>query len=107
LYNNNNSRHDNFVEADKGRLIQVISNLLSNAIKFSTVGTTILVKAEQKEQGKDNRHVVFVSVKDTGKGIDPDILPKLFTKFATKSDKGYWNRPRIIYLQKYRASSWW
>jgi signal transduction histidine kinase len=67
LYSNNNSGHDIFVEADKGRLTQVISNLLSNAIKFAIVGTTILVTAKEKEQGKDHRHIVFVSVKDTGK----------------------------------------
>jgi signal transduction histidine kinase len=29
-----------------------------------------------------------VSVKDSGAGIDPEIMPRLFTKFATKSDKG-------------------
>jgi signal transduction histidine kinase len=29
-----------------------------------------------------------ISVKDTGQGIDPEILPKLFTKFATKSQTG-------------------
>ena len=32
--------------------------------------------------------MVVVSVRDRGKGIDPDILPRLFTKFTTKSDRG-------------------
>ena len=68
------------VEADKSRLTQVISNLLSNAIKFTNSGGTISVTSERK----DINHVI-VSVKDTGTGIDPEIIPKLFSKFATKS----------------------
>ena len=35
-----------------------------------------------------NDHKAIVSIKDTGSGIDPEILPKLFTKFATKSVTG-------------------
>ena len=31
---------------------------------------------------------ILVSIKDTGSGIDPEIMPRLFTKFATKSQKG-------------------
>ncbi len=88
-----------FVNADKGRIYQVISNLLNNAIKFTKEGTiSVSVKVTQKkgenkeEEGRDyasssSRHVV-VSVKDSGAGIDPEILPRLFTKFATKSNKG-------------------
>lgn len=68
------------VNADKVRMSQVISNLLSNAIKFTTKGKgTIYVTAEKKNSE------VMVSVKDTGQGIDPEILPRLFTKFVTKS----------------------
>jgi two-component system, OmpR family, sensor histidine kinase VicK len=69
------------VEADKARLAQVISNLLSNAVKF-TKEETIFISTEKK----DNH--ILVSVKDTGTGIDPKILPRLFSKFVTKSDKG-------------------
>jgi signal transduction histidine kinase len=69
------------VEADKGRITQVISNLLRNAIKFTSEGV-ISINAFRKD------HRVTVSVKDTGSGIDPDILPRLFSKFVTKSDKG-------------------
>ena len=72
---------DIIIEADKGRISQVISNLLSNAIKFTNEGI-ISVAAEKK----DNE--VLVSVKDTGAGIDAEILPRLFTKFATKSEIG-------------------
>ena len=69
------------VHADKSRLFEVFSNLIRNAIKFTKEGT-ISIKLQQKEDYAE------VSVKDTGKGIDPTILPKLFEKFATKADKG-------------------
>jgi signal transduction histidine kinase len=69
------------VEADKGRITQVIDNLLSNALKFTEKGTiSVTVK------GNDGQAVV--SVKDNGQGINPSILPKLFTKFATSSSGG-------------------
>lgn len=74
-----------FVEADKDRLAQVISNLLSNAINFTKKGT-ISINKEKKEEGA--RCSVIISIKDTGTGIDHEILPRLFTKFATKSYKG-------------------
>jgi signal transduction histidine kinase len=77
---------DVFVRADKGRIIQVISNLLNNAIKFTQEGT-ISISLERKEYDDDNDHIV-ISVKDSGQGINPEILPKLFTKFATKSQLG-------------------
>jgi signal transduction histidine kinase len=66
------------LEADKGRIIQVISNLLCNAIKFTKEGTiTVTSKI------KDSK--ALVSIKDTGQGLDPEVLPHLFTKFSTKS----------------------
>jgi signal transduction histidine kinase len=74
------------VEADKERITQVISNLLNNAIKFTKEGN---ISIKVVKAGKYNNHKqeeVMVSVKDTGTGIDPEILPRLFTKFATKSD---------------------
>jgi signal transduction histidine kinase len=80
---------------DRNRLTQVISNLLNNAVKFTTEGT-ISIGTEKKE--------VIVSIKDTGSGIDHEILPRLFSKFSAKSFEGYWIR--IIYLQKYCKSSW-
>jgi signal transduction histidine kinase len=88
-----------FVDADKGRIYQVIANLLNNAIKFTKEGTILIsAKVTQKnggnkeEEGRDygissSRHVI-VSVKDSGAGIDPEIEPRLFTKFATKSFSG-------------------
>jgi signal transduction histidine kinase len=72
---------DIFIEADKGRITQVICNLLSNAAKFTTEGS-IMVSTERKSSQ------IVISIKDTGTGIDSEILPKLFTKFATKSEAG-------------------
>jgi signal transduction histidine kinase len=69
------------VEADKNKIFEVVSNLLRNAIKFTEQGT-IVISLEEKDD-----HAV-VTVKDTGEGIDAEIFPKLFTKFATKSEQG-------------------
>ena len=74
-------KDDILVEADRGRINQVVSNLLNNAIKFAKEGI-IITTVEHKDI-----HVV-ISVKDTGTGIDPKILPRLFTRFATKSESG-------------------
>ena len=77
-----NLKEPPYVEADKIRLYQVIANLLSNAIKFTKEGT-ISIKA----QLKDNNEIAII-VKDPGAGIDNDVMPRLFTKFATRSDVG-------------------
>ena len=71
-----------YIEADKIRLYQVIANLLGNAIKFTREGTITF-----STNVKDNDELT-VTVKDTGTGLHPDILPRLFTKFATKADAG-------------------
>jgi two-component system, OmpR family, sensor histidine kinase VicK len=73
------SKEDIFIEADKGRMYQVISNLLNNAIKFTNEGT-IITTVEKKES------YVIISIKDSGTGIDSEIFPRLFSKFATKSE---------------------
>ena len=72
-----------FIQADKGRLNQVISNLISNAIKFTEEGTIIITSKKEEKENK-----VVISVKDSGIGIHPDILRRLFQKFATKSYQG-------------------
>jgi signal transduction histidine kinase len=74
---------DIFVEADRVRVTQVISNLLNNAMKFTKErGGSISINTEKKD------NYILVSVKDTGTGIDPEILPQLFSKFVTKSFQG-------------------
>jgi len=73
------------VEGDKERLTQVFDNILSNAIKFTKEGRITVSIERMKENDKE---FGVVSVKDTGSGIDSEILPRLFTKFATKSQTG-------------------
>ncbi|HEX2407729.1 MAG TPA: HAMP domain-containing sensor histidine kinase, partial [Nitrososphaeraceae archaeon] len=83
---NGNNNDKIIVEADKNRLSQVISNLLNNAIKFTVEGSiTIIVGTKKINNNNNNSNKVIVSIKDTGTGIDSEILPKLFTKFTTKS----------------------
>ena len=68
--------------ADKERIQQVMSNLIGNAIKFTKEGDEVIVRADIADG------FVKVIVKDTGSGIDPEIMPRLFQKFATKSERG-------------------
>jgi two-component system, OmpR family, sensor histidine kinase VicK len=74
-----------FIEADRERMMQVLINLLDNALKFTRENDTISVIVEEQENEDDNIKEVVVNIKDTGTGIDPEIMPKLFTKFCTKS----------------------
>lgn len=87
-----NENEDIFVEADKGRITQVISNLLSNAIKFTEEGaiTVKMIRSVDKKitPDIDSQQFVLVSIEDTGKGIDAAIGHKLFNKFETKSEQG-------------------
>ena len=75
------------IDADKERISEVVSNLLSNAIKFTKEGE-IFVSVEKKENILDNTTFALVTVRDTGEGVDNDILPNLFSKFVTKSFEG-------------------
>jgi signal transduction histidine kinase len=78
---------DVFIAADRNRIYQVILNLLNNAIKFTNEGTIVITATAVQEKNGHN-DIVIVSVRDTGQGIDSEILPRLFTKFATKSETG-------------------
>jgi signal transduction histidine kinase len=69
--------------ADKEKIFQVFANLLNNAIKFTNEGT---INISVKEKEKTNEAVV--TIKDSGSGIDPEIIPHLFSKFKTMSEKG-------------------
>jgi two-component system, OmpR family, sensor histidine kinase VicK len=92
LINNKNNSNNNpiFVEADKDRIIQVISNLLSNAIKFTNQGQISINLFEKNDDNheEDRRKEVIVSVTDTGSGINSEVLPRLFSKFTSKSYQG-------------------
>ena len=88
------NKEDVFIEADRNRLYQVVSNLLSNAIKFTKEGIIVVgieIRAREKTMNSDNDEGgvdVVISVKDTGVGIDSEVLPRLFMKFTTKSETG-------------------
>ena len=69
------------VEADKTRIFEVLSNLIRNAIRFTDEGT-ISIDASAKGE------IAYIKVIDTGMGIDPEIMPKLFEKFMTTSGQG-------------------
>ena len=74
------------IDGDKEKIYQVLDNLLCNAFKFTKGLQCADITIKTKKH--DYNNVIIVSVKDTGTGIDKEILPKLFTKFATKSEAG-------------------
>jgi len=79
-----------FVQADRDRITQVIYNLLDNALKFTSDGVVsidLAIKKEYKER-KGEEELLVVSIQDTGSGIDPEIFPRLFTKFTSRSFSG-------------------
>jgi len=82
IYDQKDTNHL-LVEADKGRITQVLSNILNNALKFTNEGQ-IIVDAHENNDKKE----LIVSITDTGSGINRDIFTKLFSKFATKSSQG-------------------
>ena len=85
---NYRSDGDIWVVADKNRIIHVTSNLLDNAIKFTKSGRILVQLRKRKSKKIAVNNQVIVSIKDEGPGIDPSIMPRLFTKFASKSEKG-------------------
>ena len=82
-----------FVEADKERITQVICNILNNAIKFTKAkandgaGRGEELDVININAQKDDGHAI-VNIMDNGTGIDPEIMPRLFEKFVTKSLTG-------------------
>jgi two-component system sensor histidine kinase VicK len=76
--------NDIFVDADRDRIGQVMFNLLTNAIKFTKEGIVLITLKKETT----NSEFVSISVRDFGSGIDSEIMPRLFSKFSRKSDKG-------------------
>jgi signal transduction histidine kinase len=79
-----------FVEADDQRISQVVWNILNNAIKFAREGGTLTITVEKKKNkgNKSEDDEAVITVRDTGIGIDSEILPRLFERFASKSFQG-------------------
>ena len=97
-----NIKLDAIISADRNRIIQVVSNLINNSIKFNSkenendgvAGIINLIVEKTKLNSKDKKDIdyisnnIIISIKDNGQGIDAEIFPRLFTKFASKSFQG-------------------
>src|ERR671916_218146 len=83
---------DILIVADKVRVGRVISNLLNNAIKFTSRGeitiSVIELKHNNNDDDDDGNREIQVNIKDTGTGLSPEILPKLFSKFVSTDSGG-------------------
>ncbi len=75
------------VFADKDRIYQVISNLLTNALKYTENGT-VTINAYLNHNANSHHKEALVTISDTGRGIDPQVISKLFSKFTTTSTSG-------------------
>ena len=76
------------VEADKERISQVVRNIIGNALEFTSEGTVLVTLRKERQQENEGRQIAVVAVTDSGCGIDPAIVPRIFEKFVTRSDKG-------------------
>jgi signal transduction histidine kinase len=81
------------IYADEARLQQVFNNLLSNALHFTDSGTVLITvyKAQvdtNVENKRQDEESIVIEIKDSGSGINVEMLPRLFEKFATKSGSG-------------------
>jgi signal transduction histidine kinase len=85
----NNFNNNININIDKNRISQVITNLISNSVKFIDKQGDISISInKRKKNANNNNEIVIFSIKDNGIGIDKEIMPKLFTKFTTKSFQG-------------------
>jgi signal transduction histidine kinase len=74
--------NDIVLEADHGKIQQVVSNILHNALIFTREGTI------ESTLTSNSSSEVVVTIRDNGSGIDPGILPRLFSKYVTNSHNG-------------------
>jgi signal transduction histidine kinase len=72
------------VSADRSKLFEVLSNLVRNSIRFVDDGGRIEVKVRKSDDGSS----AIVSVVDNGRGIAPEIMPRLFQKFTSSFEMG-------------------
>jgi len=76
------------VEADKERISQVMRNIIGNALEFTSEGNVSVTLRRERQHEKDGKQIAVVTVRDTGCGVDPAIMSRVFEKFVTKSEKG-------------------
>ena len=82
------NREHPIVLADTNRIVQVITNLLSNAVKFSPEWDRMLITVTRGIRLIDGKPMAIVSISDQGRGVNPEIVPRLFQKFISGSEKG-------------------
>jgi signal transduction histidine kinase len=80
---NEGPQHVTTIKADRTRIAQVLMNLLDNSINSSQEGVISVKRTVDRDA-----NTMTLSVKDAGSGINPGITPRLFSKFATASEKG-------------------
>jgi signal transduction histidine kinase len=68
------------VDVDPVRIREVLSNLVANGVRHTPSGGTVTVRGEAATDG------IVLRVADTGPGIDPDLLPHVFDRFAKGAD---------------------
>ena len=78
-----NSGTDYRITADRDKLKQVIANLIDNSVKYTPSGSVVVSLAYDHAAMR----IVF-KIKDTGIGIDPEVLPHLFQKFSRAGNAG-------------------
>jgi two-component system sensor histidine kinase VicK len=76
------------VEADKERISQVMRNIIGNALEFTNEGNVSVTLRRERQKEKEGKQIAVVTVRDTGCGVDPAIISRVFEKFVTKSEKG-------------------
>ena len=72
------------VEADPERLKQALENLLANALRHSPKG--VPVDVELGSERRDDGEWAVLTIRDQGPGIAPELMPRLFTRFASGPD---------------------
>ena len=80
-----------FIEADRDRITQVLINLLDNAIKFTDAGTIVVTISKNKshkdvEAPNHRNKEIILSIKDAGRGLDPQDHSNVFLKSFSSSD---------------------
>ena len=74
------------INADMGKIKQVIGNLLDNSVKYTPTGSIHVSIAHEKKNDGTNSGKLLIAIKDTGVGIRPEVMPNLFAKFSRAPD---------------------
>jgi two-component system, OmpR family, sensor histidine kinase BaeS len=74
------------VDLDPLRMRQVIGNLVANALRYAPAGSAVTIAARSTPPADGRTGGVEIRVSDSGPGIDPQLLPHLFERFAKSDD---------------------